>query len=153
MSCRSGSVYLSNEKNTMDDPQSFQDWIDTAKERAGDADAMLPTRNNSVGPAYMAGYAIECMLKAYLKKTNRSFSTRGKGGHNLRGLWLSAGFRLSDLTDRSGAKAFFIEDWDTALRYQSSIDELKHPTAELVIAAKQLTGWISKQIRRNQRNS
>ncbi|WLE97317.1 MAG: hypothetical protein QTN59_00485 [Candidatus Electrothrix communis] len=135
----------------MNDPQSFQEWIDTAKERASDADAMLPTRNNSVGPAYMAGYAIECMLKAYLKKTNRSFSTRGKGGHNLRGLWLSAGFRLSDLTDRSGAKAFFVEDWDTALRYQSNIDELTHSTEELVAAAKQLTGWINKNIQRNRR--
>jgi hypothetical protein len=137
----------------MNDPKTFQDCIDTAKERAGDADAMLPTRNNSVGSVYMAGYAVECMLKAYLKKMNRSFSTRGKSGHNLQGLWRSAGFRLSDLTDRSGAKAFFLQDWDTALRYQSGVDELTHSTDELVTAAKQLTGWISKQIRRNRRNS
>lgn len=151
MCCRGGAVYFSNEKSTMNDPQSFQDWIDTAKERAGDADAMLPARNNSVGPAYMAGYAVECMLKAYLKKTNRPFPTRGKGGHNLRGFWRAAGFRSSDLNDRTGAKTFFLEDWDTALRYQSNIDELTHSTEELVTAAKQLTGWINKNIQRNRR--
>jgi hypothetical protein len=140
-------------RNLMNDPQLFQDWIDTAKERAGDADAMLPARHNSVGPAYMAGYAVECMLKAYLKKTNRPFPTRGKGGHNLRGFWRAAGFRISDLNDRTGAKTFFLEEWDTALRYQSSSDELEHPADELVIAAREVTGWISKQIRRTRRSS
>ena len=50
----------------MNDPQTYQDWRETAMERAADADAMLPERKESIGSVYMAGYAVECMLKAYL---------------------------------------------------------------------------------------
>ncbi len=132
----------------MNDPQTHQAWHDTAVERAADADAMLPERQISVGSVYMAGYAVECMLKAYLQKTNRPRATRGREGHNLKGLWRSAGFRLSDIADHSGAKTYFLQDWDTALRYQSTTEELTHSPGELVAAAKQLTGWIANQLRR-----
>jgi len=135
----------------MEDPQTYQDWCNTARERAADADAMLPNRKDSIGPVYMAGYAVECMLKAYLKKTNRPRPTRGREGHNLRGLWSSAGFRLADLADNSGEKTFFLQDWDTALRYQDTNKELAHSVDELVGAARHLTGWIATQIRRQRR--
>jgi hypothetical protein len=135
----------------MNDPQTYQDWRDTAMERAADADAMLPRRSESIGPVYMAGYAVECMLKSYLRRTNRAFSTRGQDGHNLQGLWRSAGFRIADLKDKSGGKTFFINNWDTALRYQNTNQELTHPADELVNAAKQLSGWIANQIRRQRR--
>ena len=69
----------------------------------------------------------------------------------MRGLWQSAGFQLRDIGDHSGAKSFFVESWSTALRYQGTTDELILPANELVDAAKQLTGWISNKIRRQQR--
>ena len=137
----------------MHQPQTYQNWQDTAKERAADATAMLPERSNSVGVVYMAGYAVECMLKAYLSRKNMPYPRSGQAGHNLRGLWQSAGFRLSDIKDHSGAKSFFVQIWDTALRYQDNTEELTHSTEELVNAAKQLTGWISNQIRHQRRNA
>ncbi len=69
----------------------------------------------------------------------------------MKALWRSAGFRLSDINDGSGGKSYFIENWDTALRYQSTANELTLSTEQLVNAAKQLTGWISNQIQRRGR--
>jgi hypothetical protein len=44
-------------------PNTSQEWIDVAKERAADVEAL---KQRQVGAVYMAGYAIECSLKAYL---------------------------------------------------------------------------------------
>ena len=45
-------------------PTTSNEWIAVANERAADAEAIKTTRNDSVGPVYLAGYAIECGLKA-----------------------------------------------------------------------------------------
>ncbi|WP_017306032.1 hypothetical protein [Spirulina subsalsa] len=97
---------------------------------------------------YLAGYAIECSLKALLQKRGTGFPKHGQQGHNLRGLWEAANFQLSDLADPTGAKTFYLEKWDTSLRYEVSCDSsLSHQ--ELVEGAKQLTVWIRTQVRRN----
>lgn len=109
---------------------------------------MKIARSTSIGCVYMAGYAIECSLKALLQSTNKAFPKHGQEGHNLRGLWETAGFKLSDLSDSTGSRTFFIESWSTALRYEL-VSESSLPLTELVDGAKHLTGWIQTRIRRS----
>jgi hypothetical protein len=129
-------------------PNTAQDWIAIAQERAADAEAMKTSRCTSVGSVYMAGYAIECSLKALLQTKRTPFPKHGNEGHNLRGLWEASNFRLSDLNDSKGTKAFFLQDWNTALRYELSCASSLGVT-ELVDGAKELTSWIQTQIRRS----
>ena len=131
-------------------PTTVEDWIEIAKKRAADAEAIRGVEQTSVGSVYLAGYAIECSLKAFLKNKNAPFPKSGSEGHNLKGLWESCGFKLRDLDDPTGAKTFFIENWNTSLRYESTC-ESSLTIPELVEGAKQLTGWIQNKIRRNSR--
>lgn len=133
------------------EPNNAETWLAVATERALDAEAMLSSRPNSVGSVYMAGYVVECALKAYLKGRNKSFTIRGAEGHNLKGLWNAAGFRLSDLNDTSGERTYYIELWGTHLRYESEINS-NIPACSLLKGAKFLVGWIQNQIRRQRRN-
>ncbi|MEA5418288.1 HEPN domain-containing protein [Spirulina sp. CCNP1310] len=128
-------------------PHTSEDWINLANERAADADVMTKNRNTSVTSVYLAGYAIECSLKAFLQQRGRGFPKHGQDGHNLRGLWKACNFSLSDLGDPTGKKTFYLERWETSLRYELTFEtSLSYP--ELVEGAKQLTGWIQNQIRR-----
>jgi hypothetical protein len=129
-------------------PTTVDGWIAVAKERAADADAMKTLRANSTGPVYMAGYAIECSLKAVLQSRSIPFPTHGQEGHNLRGLWEAAGFRLADLSDSVGTRTFFIDKWSTALRYEASYYAGGLSTVALVDAAKNLAAWIQNQASR-----
>ncbi|MGB0388016.1 MAG: hypothetical protein ACPGWR_24640 [Ardenticatenaceae bacterium] len=127
-------------------PNTPQEWLAVANERAADAEAMLPSRTNSVGPVYMIGYAIECTLKAYLRSQNKPFPAHGTAGHNLKGLWQACGFRLYELRDRTGHKTFFIQSWGTHLRYEQVLSG-SFSSESLVNEGKKLAGWIEKQIR------
>lgn len=129
-------------------PDSPEQWRATSLERGEDADAMLPDRSQSAGPVYMAGYAIECMLKAYLQQEGIQFSTSGRKGHDLRGLWKQAGLQLSDLGDKNGNRVFFVEDWSTDMRYQTEAPKNRMPK-ELVKAAKQIAGNLQTRMRRS----
>jgi hypothetical protein len=133
-------------------PTTASDWLTVANERAADAEAMKISRCTSIGCIYMAGYAIECSLKALLQSSSTPFPRHGQEGHNLRGLWEASGFRLSDLSDSTGAKTFFIQNWDTALRYELTCDS-SLTMMELVDGAKHLTGWIQSRIRRKRHGS
>jgi len=131
-------------------PTTAADWISVANERGEDAQAMKLARCGSVGCVYIAGYAVECSLKALLQIKGKTFPRHGREGHNLQGLWESSGFRLSDLSDRNGAKSYFIEGWDTSLRYMTVCNSsLTIP--QLVDGAKELTGWIQTRARRESR--
>lgn len=128
-------------------PTCAEDWIAVGRERAADADALLRERNRSAGPVYLAGYAIECSLKAVIQRRGIPFPRARGAGHDLRGLWRQAGFRLGDISDEAGGKTFFIRAWSTDLRY--TVDpELDLSSDELVHAARQLTGWLQNQARR-----
>ena len=132
-------------------PHTAETWLAVAKERATDAQAINKHRPTSVGAVYLAGYAIECSLKALLQKRGTEFPKHGREGHNLRNLWAASKFRLSDLRDVKGSKAFFIDKWDTALRYDADFEssiEIK----ELLQGAKELTGYIQNCIRRQRRH-
>ena len=141
-------------------PGTWEQWLNVAIERAQDADSIAKERSDSIGAVYMAGYAVECALKAYLKSKNCSFPTSGSKGHDLRNLWNRAGFRLSDIQDRNGNKTFFLEEWSTDLRYEvRDSDEYIIIKArgvtieELIEGARQLSGWIYNQIRRRGRRT
>jgi HEPN domain-containing protein len=127
------------------EPNTPEKWIEVAKERSQDA-GILHSGNRSLGAVYMAGYSIECYLKAYLQKNGKSQPPRGKEGHNLRGLWSAAGFRISDLSDSDGHQTYFIESWDTQLRYQTALGPGLSGD-ELIKGAQKLTGLIQRRLR------
>jgi len=102
----------------------------------------------------MAGYAIECSLKALLQRKGIELPTHGKEGHHLAGLWKKSGFQYSDLKDSQGIQTFFLEPekWNTGLRYETSLsNNLGLKTKDLIQGAKLLTGCIQAQVRRSKR--
>lgn len=117
-----------------------------ANERALDA-RTLCAQGRTVAAVYLAGYAIECYLKAYLQRVGRRFPTSGPAGHDLGELWRTSGFRLADLRDSEGNRSYFIERWNTGLRYNEVLDT-ELDAGVLVEGATQLAGWISGQLRR-----
>jgi hypothetical protein len=127
-------------------PTSYAEWVSVARERASDANALVREAPRPVAAVYMAGYAIECSLKAYLNRYGRPFSTHGREGHDLRGLWEQADFRLSDLGDSAGETTFFIERWSTNLRYEVHL-EGGLDAGELVRAAATLSGNVQSKLR------
>lgn len=61
-------------------PTTVEDWIEIANNRAADAEAIRKVEETSVGSVYMAGYAIECSLKALLRSQNTPFPKSGREG-------------------------------------------------------------------------
>jgi len=131
-------------------PTTAQGWAAVATERQSDARALSEQRAESVGAAYLAGYAIECALKAYLQRAGIPFPKAGREGHNLRGLWHASDFQLRDLADHAGTKGYFINCWSTDLRYETSIPSIA-AAEHLVAGAGRLTGWILSQAKRQRR--
>ena len=107
----------------------------------------LCNQDRSVAAVYLAGYAVECYLKAYLQRVGRGFPTGGPAGHDLRELWRVSGFRLADLGDYQGNRSYFIERWNTGLRYDETLDT-ERDAGVLVEGGMQLAGWIQGQLRR-----
>jgi HEPN domain-containing protein len=127
------------------EPSTPEEWVEVAKERSQDA-RNLSDGKRSLGAVYMAGYSVECYLKAYLQKNGISQPPRGKEGHNLRGLWSAASFRLSDLSDSGGNRTYFLDSWDTRLRYQAAL-EPNLSADDLMRGAQELAGLIQKRLR------
>lgn len=123
--------------------KTAQDWAEAASERVRDAEVLLEHRADSVGTIYMAGYVIELNLKSLWEALGREPPRT----HDLRKLWKGTGFRLADLGDRSGAKAFFLVDWNTSLRYEAQMTP-RFSADELLAAAKRVAGQIHRQRRR-----
>lgn len=132
-------------------PSTPEKWVEVAKERSQDAQSLYNMKR-SLGAVYMAGYSIECYLKAYLQKYGKSQPPRGNEGHNLRGLWFAAGFRISDLTDSGGNQTYFIDSCDTGLRYQTALGS-GLSADDLIRGAQKLTGLIQKRLRSLARRS
>jgi hypothetical protein len=117
-----------------------------AQERAVDA-RILADQGRSVAAVYLAGYAVECALKAYLQRVGHGFPTSGQAGHDLRELWKASRFRLADLGDSQGNRTYFVERWNTELRYNVTFDTVLD-AGVLVEGAAQLVGWVQGRIRR-----
>lgn len=133
-------------------PTTAQEWLTIANERSADAEVIHKQRPNSIGSVYLAGYAIECSLKALLQKRGIPFPSHGQEGHHLGNLWKASGLKFSDLKDATGAKTFFLEKdkWNTALRYERFLpNTLGLDIAELMAGGKALNNWIQTQINRS----
>ena len=110
---------------------------------------MLLRNGYSTGAVYLAGYGVECMLKALiLSSTPRSQekalldSFRGKAGHHydlLKDLYLLRG---GAPFPRDVNRAFSLVDgWSTDLRYSPRETERREADA-FVDAARRIMGWI-----------
>lgn len=98
----------------------------------------------------MAGYAIECILKAWLERLNEGVPTSGGKGHDLKALWKKLDLRLRDLADQKGHKAFFLQNWSTDMRYETN-PPANHSAQELVQAAQEISGQVRTLMRRRHR--
>ena len=127
-------------------PNTIDDWLEAASARSTDAHNLYDKRS-FVAALYLSGYVVECRLKALIIINGNKPPTWGPKGHELRGLVEKAGFRLSDIgPDRRQ----FLEHWSTDLRYQASLPSgMDH--ASFFEAAKGLSGWLAKRIKRPQR--
>lgn len=108
---------------------------------------ILADQGRSVAAVYLAGYAVECALKAYLQRVGRGFPTSRQAGHDLRELWRACGFRLAALGDSQGNRAYFVEQWYTGLRYNDTLDTVLD-AGVLVEGAVQLAGWVQSRLNR-----
>lgn len=89
-------------------------------------------------------------FKALLQKKGIPTPTFGKKGHNLHELWQASGLHFSDLRDPEGKQTFFLQDWDTSLRYERNLPKsLGLEIPDLLAGAKQLNQWIQTQVRRS----
>ena len=101
---------------------------DLAEERAHDAEALLKAGQWS-GAYYLAGYAIECSLKACIAKMtnihdypNKEFAQKCYT-HKIESLVEIAGLDLLRKTDSAsnpalGSHWLVVKDWDEKARYQ-----------------------------------
>ena len=108
----------------MNDPSTSEEWIAIAEGRGRDAQAIFENEPASIGSVYMAGYVIECSLKAYiLKAYNAGLSkTEVRKIHNLRSLLQDANLRPSDLSLSDAAKTFYFSQWTPNFRYYSTLE-------------------------------
>ena len=131
------------------EPTTAADWMAIADERLADAQAILKERTESVASVYMAGYAIECALKALLQKRGIASPSYGREGHDLRGLWSAAKLPFSASQDPQGTQTFFFEEWNTTLRYEKFLPSKSGlKPEELLKGAKKLKRLIYSQINR-----
>lgn len=119
-------------------------FLEVAQERGVDA-STLKREGRFLAAVYMAGYAVECRLKALLQSRGKRFPTSGQEGHHLRGLWEAAGLRLHDI---HGNRRLFIDFWTTDLRYEQSLPGGTDFDA-LYLGSIELAGYVQKRIRRS----
>lgn len=132
----------------MAQPNHPQEWVNIARERLSDAQRLHSERENSVGSVYLAGYAVECIIKAYLRREGIRFPSRGREGHNIRDLWGATGFHIKEINDRIGNKTFYIQYWSTALRYETSTNAGIN-NEDLITGAGYLLSFFSKVTKRS----
>lgn len=115
---------------------------DVARARARES-ALLRRHGHSCAAVYLAGYVVECRLKTLLDRQGKKFSRSGTMGHDLVGLWDTAGLRVRDL---SGHKLEFIQFWKTALRYEAALP-LGVDVDNLLRGGTELAGMVATRIR------
>jgi hypothetical protein len=131
-------------------PNTAEEWLAVANQRLADAISIYKHQSNSIGSVYMAGYAIECSLKALLQKRGIPYPKSGPEGHNLKGLWEKSTIKFADIHDTKGAQTFFFAQWNTHLRYETELPrDLGLKEEELIEGAKKLQGLIQTKIRRS----
>jgi HEPN domain-containing protein len=117
-------------------------YLAAANERSTDAQRLFEA-DRHCGAVYMAGYAVECRLKALLEELGRHVPRAGPSGHDLCRLWEAAGFRLQDL---KGYRQLFVTTWSTDLRYRSELPK-GEDVAALYRGAIELCGYLQRRLR------
>lgn len=102
---------------------------------------VLAESKKTLGAVYLAGYVVECRLKHFLHLNGIPFPRNGREGHNLRGLWESAGF-----TKPYGHASLFIDHWDTELRYKIALPAGVE-AEDLLCGGRHLAGWVATRVR------
>lgn len=131
----------------MKDPSNHNEWIEAASHRALDAKNLLARAEQSVGPVYMAGYALECSFKALLHLRGENIP-KGKEGHNLKNLRSLCNLPWTKIGDKDGLKAALLDRWTVDLRYQWAMVDMGHSYEDLVAAAQNFCGYIKKTVLR-----
>jgi HEPN domain-containing protein len=125
-------------------PSKVNGFYEVAHERSVDAHT-LRCHGRPHAAIYMAGYAVECYLKAFLQRKGKKFPTSGREGHHLRDLWERTGFGLHTIAEH---RRLFIHSWSTDLRYQTpSQTQLDYEA--LYQGAAGLISYLQTQIRRS----
>jgi HEPN domain-containing protein len=130
-------------------PNEARRFYRVAHQRFEDAEILL-ANNRTTGAMYLAGYAVECALKALLfanippsghAKLLQSFS--GKIGHDYE--WLKRRLRTNGVAIPAEAarRLRFVSSWSTDLRYAAGRQDLKETRAFLDAAA-QIVKWIER---------
>ncbi|RMD96669.1 MAG: HEPN domain-containing protein [Bacteroidetes bacterium] len=130
----------------MASPKTPQAWLNVAASRGADADT-LSKGKRWVGAIYMAGYAIECALKAYLhhRGINRP---SGAEGHNLKALTKRTRLKYHNVIKED---AFFFDNWSVDLRYEEALPPHWKDVENRVNSAKRVVGRLKAIIKRQQK--
>ncbi|WP_106981927.1 HEPN domain-containing protein [Streptomyces sp. NRRL S-31] len=118
----------------------MSDFQAVAGVRAAEAKTLADS-GHYLGAVYLAGYVVECRLKTYLQLNGIRFPRGGSEGHNLRGLWRSAGF-----PSPPGHADLFIAHWGTELRYETRLPADVDPK-DLLKGGRELASWVATRIR------
>ena len=127
-------------------------YFRSADERYQDAEILLQG-GRTTGCVYIAGYAVECSLKALLLKSTRGVdqqkvftSFRGSFGHNLSGLLESYVKAKQGKVPKDVIVAITdIADWTTDLRYDPKI--IKDEEAKAFLgSAQNVMNWVKGRL-------
>jgi hypothetical protein len=112
-------------------------FYEAARQRFEDAE-ILPSRDRLTGAFYLAGYGVECILKALIlasiddpkhrSEVDRSF--RGQAAHDieeLRRLYVSESGRT--IPKSISLQLATVKTWQTDLRYETSVKSRKETVA------------------------
>ncbi|MBF0183441.1 MAG: HEPN domain-containing protein [Magnetococcales bacterium] len=130
-------------------PVSWQEWQELAFKRGVDADRLLQA-GSDVAAVYMAGYVVECALKALWLVSGFSPPRSGKHGHDLLHLWQKMARNLRVVAEQEQSGQFFLQQWSTDLRYCRAVPVATPAPAQLIRGAKRLFGLIQQAIRQQQ---
>lgn len=121
------------------DPHTQEEWMQVATSRLGEARVIHENDSTSVGSAYLAGYGIECALKAYAAVQGENVR-----GHDLINLVKLAGLKVSVFKNDE----WFLTSWSVDWRYLRRAEQLPRMPSECIQAAGNLQGYIGKQLKR-----
>jgi hypothetical protein len=132
-------------------PDEVRRFSDVAKQRYDDARFLLGHRNTAA--IYLAGYAVECVLKAlWLSRVpprgraKQVESFRGEKGHDLE--WLKVQYlrRGGEAFPPAIAKAFGrVKSWGTHLRYNPGAAKARN-AVEFLRAVEELIEWANERL-------
>jgi hypothetical protein len=128
------------------------DFRRVALQRLEDARTLLHAPRTT-GALYLAGYAVECMLKAMVlyrvpsRERNKLLADfRGRIGHSLEGLrqiWVNAG---GEPFSRDASRAFAsVVSWSTAFRYVPGAIDYR-TSEEFLNACDKVLEWADERI-------